>query len=235
MHDITMFTRLAGTLLFFTIIFGVSCTKKEDIPNVAAVIPQSEGAEEIPTETPQASKKIELKKDEITQEQGDQPENNNTNIMEQLFAKNREIRFIPEDFRIGMLQDNFVTNRTVLASLMTINRFLSSFTGGEIERKLLYPPKRPQLIRTITYQIEKGYAATETRVGILNFESGTAYAKIRFFSPSGTAEGEIYLTEEKGTWFISDIQIAFQQNHQSSQKEESQFFPDAFRNQLNLW
>ncbi len=144
---------------------------------------------------------------------------------ETLLYRRQGSRIIPEDFKIGPLQDIFDPGNKKGITLI-MEQFLKSLTRGEIEEDLLIPSNRTELSRFLGYHIGRGLIPRSYRFGSINlYDPALARANVRLFSSTGVSEGEIYLTKEEGLWYITDLQIAFEQLSIAYRQSDSKFMP----------
>lgn len=145
-----------------------------------------------------------------------------------LLYRRQGSRIIPEDFKIGPLQDNFDPGNNKDLTLI-IDQFLKILTRGKIEEDLLIPSDRTELSRFLAYHIGRGLIPRSYRFGSINLDDpSVARANVRLFSEIGVSEGEIYLAKEHGIWYISDLQIAFEQLGIAYQKSDEKFIPCSY-------
>jgi hypothetical protein len=58
--------------------------------------------------------------------------------------------------------------------------------------------------------------------------AGTAWMNIRLFGSPGVAEGELYLTESEGKWYVSDIQVGFPFLGEAYERDTEKFIPSVY-------
>jgi len=145
-----------------------------------------------------------------------------------LLYRRQGSRIIPEDFKIGPLQDSLDPGKKKDLALI-MEQFLKSLTQGEIEEDLLIPSDRTELSRFLAYHIDRGLIPRSYRFGSINLDDpALARANVRLFSETGVSEGEIYLTKEGSLWYITDLQIAFEQLNIAYQQSDRKFIPYSY-------
>jgi hypothetical protein len=122
------------------------------------------------------------------------------------FSTQGVIRRIPEDVVIGELEDRLDGPDPVLAPVEELFRELAD---GRIPRTLLASGVRADLEQRLEYMVERTDVAGEVRIGALVRLSETAYRApvVAFGKRGGRTNGEIYVAETDGSWYISDILV----------------------------
>lgn len=82
---------------------------------------------------------------------------------------------------------------------------------------------------SLSYSLEKGDVPSTFRLGkSKRQESGEIAFNVRLFGGEGSAEGEIYLSGQKGVWLVSDFQISLSQMREKREKPNEKFFPSTY-------
>jgi len=172
------------------------------------------------------NKEITLKR--VAEPKADDAVQINLKGKEALLYRRQSSCIIPEDFKIGPLQDNLDPgNKKGLTIIM--EQFLKSLTRGEIEEDLLIPPDRTELSRFLAYHIGRDLIPRSYRFGSINLDDpALARTNVRLFSETGVSEGEIYLAKEDGLWYITDLQIAFEQLSIAYRQSDRKFMPYSY-------
>jgi len=182
------------------------------------------------TEKQQAANRpnIEITLKRVAEQKAESAVQINLKGKEALLYRRQGSRIIPEDFKIGPLQDSLDPgNKKGLTLIM--EQFLKSLTQGEIEEDLLIPSARTELSRFLAYHIGRGLIPRSYRFGSINLDDpALARANVRLFSGTGVSEGEIYMTKEDGLWYITDLQIAFEQLSIAYQQSDRKFMPYSY-------
>jgi hypothetical protein len=162
-----------------------------------------------------------------------------------LLATGRSGRLMPLDFRIGILQDSLQASRLDMAVTRTVERFLADLARARINPEFLYPPLREELSRSFAYYIERKLLPESYRIGRVGMEqepdarvsvrlfrgeagsaaAGAAAGDMAAASDMASAEGEIYLSEWEGSWYIADIQIGLELLAEPQPKRVEKFLP----------
>lgn len=213
------------TLLF--LLFSCNKEKSEKTPSDPSEKEEQQQQTLQQTENQKAAvrsnKEITLKR--VAAEKAESAVEINLKGKETLLYHRQGSRIIPEDFKIGPLQDSLNPGNKKSLTLI-IEQFLKSLTRGEIEEDLLIPSDRTELSRFFGYHIGRGLIPRSYRFGSINLDDpGLARANVRLFSETGVSEGEIYLTKEDGVWYITDLQIAFEQLSIAYQQSNGKFMP----------
>jgi hypothetical protein len=216
----------AGLTLFF-LLFSCNKERSEKTPSDPS---EKEQQIVLQTEKQQAAdrsnKEITLKR--VTDQKAESAVEINLKGKEALLYRRQGSRIIPEDFKIGPLQDSLDPGNKKGLTLI-IEQFLKSLTRGEIEEDLLIPSDRTELSRFLAYHIGRGLIPRSYRFGSINLDDPTlARANVRLFSETGVSEGEIYLTKEDGLWYITDLQIAFEKLSITYQQSDQKFIPYSY-------
>ncbi len=145
-------------------------------------------------------------------------------------------RLLPEDFDIGPLQDGLQASAVELTVLRRSERFLDALEQGKLEETLLAPETRDGLVRTLSYYVERGLTPTAYRLGRISFqepeEAGgprrDARLNVRLYGKVGQAEGELYLTQTDGAWYVSDLQVGLDMLDKERPPREEQYVPYSY-------
>lgn len=116
------------------------------------------------------------------------------------------IRRIPEDVVIGELEDRLDGPEPVLSAVEELFRELAA---GRIPRALLASGVRADLEQRLGYMLERAEIEADVRIGALVRLSETTYRApvVAFGTRGGRTNGEIYVAETDGSWYISDILV----------------------------
>lgn len=208
-----------------------SCSKKQI----------REEAPEEPTPTPSATQEIAQKgrevkpKSEITLKKEARKITESTDAQKpdaspNFLALRSGKRTLPDDFKIGALQDILEGSRNQLEITSVAQKFLKALCSGKIEEQSLLPTKRKELSRFLSYYIEQDMIPRRFRIGRLTIQDETdlnneVWMNVRLFGMIGVAEGELYLYKNEGKWYISDIQIGFELLNRTYTREDEKFMP----------
>ncbi len=217
-----IYSVIAGLTLLF-LLFSCNKERSEKAPSDHSEKEQQQTTQQ--TEV-RSNKEITLKR--VAVEEAETAAEINLKGKDTLLYRRQGSRIIPEDFKIGPLQDNLDPgNKKDLTFI--IDQFLKTLTRGGIEEDLLIPSDRTELSRFLAYHIGKDLIPRSCRFGLINLDDpSVARANVRLFSEIGVSEGEIYLAKEHGIWYISDLQIAFEQLGIAYQKSDKKFMPCSY-------
>jgi hypothetical protein len=137
-------------------------------------------------------------------------------------------RILPEDFKIGSLQELLVLTRSNTAITEPVVAFLDTLRTGEIEAELLLPESRIALNRSLTHHLDQGRRISDYRLGSITLEDQNAWMNIRLFGSTGVSEGELYLSFSEGKWYISDVQIDWQALDRTYIRKEELYIPSDY-------
>jgi hypothetical protein len=150
--------------------------------------------------------------------------------IQSLLTLNRERVVLAEDFSIGLLAGPKDLEGEERAAMTTAVSFLGSLSQGKIAKDLIASQSVSGLRDSLSYSIEKGDVPTSFRIGKPKEHEGAEIAfNVRLFRQEGSAEGEIYLASQKGSWLVSDFQISLAQLEEKRVKPEEKFFPNSYR------
>ncbi len=142
-------------------------------------------------------------------------------------------RLMPEDFKIGPLQDELDSKKNQLEIASTANEFLLKLKSGTVDTNALLEAKRKELAHSLSYHVERKNLPKKFRTGSISIknepdEVQIAWMNVRLFGEIGVTEGEIYFSRQAGKWYISNIQIAFELLSNTYQKPEEIFMPSIY-------
>lgn len=140
---------------------------------------------------------------------------------------------LPEDFRVGPLEDRLSPGGTEQQILKASESFLEALASGRFEQEAVLPESREELGRSLGYYIEEGLVPTGYRLGRIFFEEApappeSAWMNLRLYGSAGIAEGEMYLAASGGRWYVADIQAAFTQLREPYAQETERFVPSVY-------
>lgn len=156
----------------------------------------------------------------------------------------RRERSLPEDFKIGRLQDQLAGYGDQAQLLATVRLFLSGLTAASVTAESLLPEAAPALDRYLKFYLERDIVPTDYRLGSLSYlpessgEGGTpqqARLGIRLFNQDPAAstlaasEGALYLERRAEQWLIADLQIDFQTLADPYVRGKQKFIPSSYR------
>jgi hypothetical protein len=140
---------------------------------------------------------------------------------------------LPEDFRIGPLEDRLTAGGAEQKILKAAAGFLDALVSGTFAEAIVLPEKRPDLRRSLAYYIEEGLVPATYRLGAIYLEQGpstpeSASLNLRLYGSPGVAEGEMYLSLREGTWYVTDIQAGFPFLGEPYARETEKFVPSVY-------
>ena len=147
-----------------------------------------------------------------------------------LLPLRQSARFVPEDFEIGPLQDRSASDQDTRRAVAALDSLLKSLAAKEIDETKLLPTKRRDISLTLQYHIDRGNLITRHRIGAIRVREGEdVRVRVRLFGGPGATDGDVYLTQRGGSWYVSDIQIALQLLQEPYIRAQERFLPDVYR------
>jgi hypothetical protein len=147
-----------------------------------------------------------------------------------LFAYFPQQRLMPDDFRIGPLQDGVSGARDNLRARETIRAFFDGIAQKKVDDTLVLPADLAEIKAVVSYPLAQGYVPQRWRVGKLAFENdGALRATIRLFKDEGATTGEIYLAKDGDQWRVSDLQAGFTLLGKKYEKPKEPFMPGSYQ------
>ncbi len=138
-------------------------------------------------------------------------------------------RRAPEDFRIGPLE----TGGSEDAAYRKLDAVCAGLVQGKVETGSIDPTRAAGLSERLADQLERGGKPSDYRIGRLQvLPDGSAWARVRFFLPAGSVEGEAYLTLRTDGWFVTDMQIDLSMAKAGPKREEP-FLPSPYRDRTD--
>ena len=139
---------------------------------------------------------------------------------------------IPEDFKIGSLQDTMESDRDLMLISERVMGFLNSLKSAELVKEHLLPSKREELSRFLNFYLEQDLYPQDFRIGTATISERaglrSARLNVRLFGSIGVTEGELYLSIEDQKWYISDIQVGFELLRQPYSPSKERFVPSEY-------
>jgi hypothetical protein len=150
--------------------------------------------------------------------------------MNALLAVNPITRFLPEDFKLGVLAAPGDLEGTENDALGAAASFLAALARGKASADLLSPEAAPGLLKSLSFALEQGNVPTSYRLGKPKKKgSGEIAFNVRLFSAEGAAEGEIYVSSVDDKWLVSDVQVSLVQLSEKREKPKDKFFPSSYQ------
>jgi hypothetical protein len=151
------------------------------------------------------------------------------------------VQILPEDFKIGPLADLIGVDREVLEMIAVSTRFLNALLEGTVDRQSLYEGVREELTTSIRYYLDRDLIPVNYRIGVITTDSyskgkqepsklqhRSAWMNIRLFGSPGVSEGELYLERSGGRWYVSDLQIDFEEMGKGYAREQERYYPTTY-------
>ena len=142
-----------------------------------------------------------------------------------LLSLERDGRLMPDDFRIGPLQDTLQAAGPSLAAARVLERFLGGLARGKVDPQYIEPEGREELTRSLGWYLEGGFVPDRFRIGRIEREEEETRCRVRLFRGESSTEGEVYLSESGGTWYIADVQIGLDLLGESPEPRGERFVP----------
>lgn len=227
-------------LLIILLFSTISCARKDD---------QAESKIE---ETPRPTEKSEegdtgkvLSKREITLTEskpaaGEQPAAAAHPEQQRLLTL-ESIQVLPEDFKIGPLANLVGIDRSTQEMVSVATRFLGGLQEGTVAMETLHNSVREELTNSLHYYLNQELIPITYRIGAITTQSQqgsdqnpplgqqrTAWMNIRLFGSPGVCEGELYLENSGGRWYISDLQTNFELLKRAYSREQEKYYPSAY-------
>jgi hypothetical protein len=147
---------------------------------------------------------------------------------------------LPEDFEIGPLAELVSVDRSTLEMISVATRFLNGLVEGSVAEESLHAEIRRELATSIRYYLERGLIPLTYRIGAITTESygeeeatspldqRTAWMNLRLFGSPGVSSGELYLERSGGRWYVSDLQLDFEQLGLEYTREQDRYYPSTY-------
>jgi hypothetical protein len=148
---------------------------------------------------------------------------------------------LPEDFKIGPLANLVGIDRSTQEMVSVATRFLSGLQEGTVVIETLHNSVREELKNSVDYYLIQELIPITYRIGTITTQSQqgsdqnppvsqqrTAWMNIRLFGSPGVCEGELYLENSGGRWYISDLQNNFELLKRDYSREQEKYYPSAY-------
>lgn len=145
------------------------------------------------------------------------------------FSQSFVKRSVPDDFKIGPLEDYYSKNAERRAILSRVDLFCLALTKNELKDDLLDGQNRSLLVESLKYYLKKEIIPGEYRIGLVHInEDGSSHVPVRLLSNRGVSEGDIYLVKRENVWLITDIQVDLQRLEQEYVRGNEEFVPASY-------
>jgi hypothetical protein len=147
---------------------------------------------------------------------------------------------LPEDFEIGPLAELVSVDRSTLEMISVATRFLNGLVEGSVAEESLHAEIRQELTTSIRYYLERGLIPLTYRIGAITTESygeeetaslleqRNARMNLRLFGSPGVSSGELYLERSGGRWYVSDLQVDFEQLGVEYARAQERYYPSTY-------
>jgi hypothetical protein len=148
---------------------------------------------------------------------------------------------LPEDFKIGSLANLEGIDRSTQEMVSVATRFLNGLQEGNVVIETLHDSVREELTNSINYYLNQELIPITYRIGAITTQSQqgndenppvdqdkTAWMNIRLFGSPGVCEGELYLENSGGRWYISDLQTNFELLKRAYSREQEKYYPSVY-------
>ncbi|MBN1836115.1 MAG: hypothetical protein JW820_09715 [Spirochaetales bacterium] len=140
---------------------------------------------------------------------------------------------LPEDFRIGPLEDRLAPSGAKQQILGVAASFLETLGDGSFPTDAVLPEGREELRRSLAYYIEQDLVPVRYRLGTIDFpeeaqDAESACLNLRLYGSPGIAEGELYLSVFAGRWYVADVQAGFPFLREPYEKKDQTFTPSVY-------
>jgi hypothetical protein len=229
-------------LLIILVFSTVSCARKDDQPEAKTEeTPRpmaSEQSDEADTGEVVSKREITLTESKAAaQDQPaavEQPEQQRLLILESSLI-------LPEDFKIGPLANLVGIDRSTQEMVSVATRFLNGLQKEAVAIETLHKDVREELTNSVNYYLNQELIPITYRIGTITTQSQqgsdqnsplgqqkTAWMNIRLFGSPGVCEGELYLENSGGRWYISDLQTNFELLKRAYSQEQEKYYPSAY-------
>jgi len=145
------------------------------------------------------------------------------------FSQSFVKRSVPDDFKIGPLEDYYSKNAERRAILSQVDLFCLALTKNELKDNLLDAQNRSLLVESLRHYLKREIVPGDYRIGLIQInEDGSSHVPVRLFSNRGVSEGDIYLEKREKTWLITDIQVDLQRLEQEYVRGKEEFVPASY-------
>jgi hypothetical protein len=150
--------------------------------------------------------------------------------MTSLIAVGTASRFLPEDFKIGMLSAPSELAGDEKSAISAVETFLAALIKGKVAQDMLAPETSSAVSKSLSFALSQGNTPSSYRIGRPKKKDGGEIAfNVRLFGEEGTAEGEIYVSSVDKRWLVSDFQISLTELAVKREKANGKFFPSSYR------
>jgi hypothetical protein len=135
---------------------------------------------------------------------------------------------MPEDFRIGPLQDTITGDVDARRAAAIVAGFLRELANGQVATDLVEESQSTGLQRSLAPLLADGNRPRFARIGRVRVDQETARANVRLFA-AGRVEGEVYLDRTTAGWRIADFQVDLAALSLPYAPAAEDFFPASYR------
>ncbi len=146
-----------------------------------------------------------------------------------LLALGAQAGAMPEDFLIGPIGDPRGLGSDEGSAFQVASSLLEGLVQRKVQRDLLAAATREELASMLGYAIEQGEVPASWRLGPPHRIRGEMVCTIRLIGTPGTAEGDLYLAKDGGSWLVSDLQVNMAQLAAPRVERGGRFFPSPYR------
>jgi hypothetical protein len=221
---------------------AVSCARKDDQVKAETEEPPRPTASEQSDEgdTGEVLSKREITLTQAKPAAGEQPAAANQPEQQRLLTLESS-QVLPEDFKIGPLANLVGIDRNTQEMVSVATRFLNGLQEGTVVIETLHNSVREELKNSVNHYLNQELIPITYRIGTITTQSQqvsdqnpplgqqrTAWMNIRLFGSPGVCEGELYLENSGGRWYISDLQTNFELLKRAYSREQEKYYPSAY-------
>ena len=99
--------------------------------------------------------------------------------------------------------------------------------------ELLVPELREEIAGSLAFYLEQGLRPISHRLGAMSLQENetngrTAWMKVRLFGDIGVSQGDLYLSQREGKWYVSDLQVNFPLLDRPYERNQEKFIPSEY-------
>jgi hypothetical protein len=126
--------------------------------------------------------------------------------------------FLPEDVKIGELEDSRNSSESVQAVILLAQGFLGSLKSGKADASSFPAEKKVPIAAALRAAVSANDLPTAYRLGKVRIEEDQARANVLLFRDSASAAGELYFAKDGGIWRLDDFSVPFEDLSKTGEK-----------------
>jgi hypothetical protein len=137
---------------------------------------------------------------------------------------------LPEDFKIGKMENLNTPDVRKQGILSVLRKFMDKFMKGEMAEDLINKDDSLKITHTLKAVFEEKTLPVRYRIAEIQDTGDPVIAiRLRFWGEKNSVEGDVYLVQSEGKWYITDIIANFARLTEDIGGNQEKFVPLGYK------